>query len=69
VTIDLVVNGKPLRVPEGATVADVVNRFLPGGCTGTAVALAQEVVPAGQWATTRVAAGDQLEILQAVAGG
>lgn len=63
------VNGKPLNVPEGSTVADVVDRFAKGRCAGTAVALAEEVVPAGQWVTTRVAAGDRLEILQAVAGG
>jgi sulfur carrier protein len=69
VTVDVVVNGELVRVPEGATVADVVNRLLPGGCSRTAVALAGEVVPAGRWATTRVAPGDQLEVLQAVAGG
>ena len=68
-TVDVLVNGKPLSVPEGASVADVVARFLPGGPTGTAIALAEEVVPAGKWATTTVAAGDRLEVVQAVAGG
>lgn len=68
-TVDVIVNGKPLSVREGATVAEVVDRFLPGGCTGTAVALAGEVVPAARWTTTSVAAGDRLEVLQAVAGG
>lgn len=68
-TVDVMVNGEPLEVPEGASVAEVVDRFTQGRCSGSAVALAEEVVPASQWATTRVAAGDRLEILQAVAGG
>lgn len=67
--MDVMVNGKVMSVPEGATVADVVQRFIKGGRSGTAVALAEEVVPAGRWATTTVAAGDRLEVLQAVAGG
>lgn len=65
----MIVNGKPVSVAEGATVADVVDRLTGGSCSGTAVALAEEVVPAGQWATTKVVAGDRLEILRAVAGG
>lgn len=67
--MDVMVNGQVLSVPEGATVADVVQRFLKGDRSGTAVALAEEVVPAGRWASTTVAAGDRLEVLQAVAGG
>lgn len=69
------VNGTSIEVPEGASVADVLNRFTGGGSfprggsRGTAVALADEVVPAGQWATTRVAAGDRLEVVRAVSGG
>lgn len=63
------VNGKSVSVAEGATVADVVDRLSGGSRSGTAVALAEEVVPAGQWATTKVVAGDRLEIVQAVAGG
>ena len=67
--MDVLVNGKVLDVPEGATVADVVDQLLGVRRSGTAVALAEEVVPAGQWATTTVVAGDRLEVLQAVAGG
>jgi len=67
--MDVTVNGEVVDVAEGDTVADVVHRFVRGGGAGTAVALAEEVVPAGRWDTTTVAAGDRLEILQAVAGG
>jgi sulfur carrier protein len=71
-TIEVVVNGGPVRVPDGSTVADVVARCVPGaaaGGRGTAVAVADEVVPAGRWGSTAVAAGDRIEVLQAVAGG
>ena len=67
--MNVMVNGKVLDVPEGATVADVVDHLLGGVRSGAAVALAEEVVPAGQWASTTVVAGDRLEVLQAVAGG
>lgn len=63
------VNGTSIEVPEGASVADVLDRFPGGGSHGTAVALADQVLPAGQWASTRVATGDRLEVVRAVAGG
>jgi len=70
-TVEVVVNSAPLRVPAGSSVADVVALFAPGAVSGrgTAVALGEDVVPAGRWADTPVAAGDRLEVLQAVAGG
>lgn len=68
---EVFVNSEPLQVPAGSSVADVVARFAPGAVDGrgTAVAVGEVVVPAGQWARTPVAAGDHLEFLQAVAGG
>jgi sulfur carrier protein len=70
-TFEVVVNGGPVRVPDGSTVADVVARCVPGaaGHRGTAVAVSDEVVPAGRWGSTPVAPGDRIEVLQAVAGG
>ncbi|SDQ78730.1 sulfur carrier protein ThiS [Quadrisphaera sp. DSM 44207] len=71
-SVDVVVNGEPMSLPVGATVADVVARLAPdavGGARGTAVALGDEVVPSGSWAATPVVAGDRLEVLRAVAGG
>jgi sulfur carrier protein len=78
-TLEIVVNGKPVRLPSGASVADVLRHLLapatadaidetavPGGI---AVALGDEVVPASRWAATPVRHGDRLEVLGAVAGG
>lgn len=69
--VEVLVNGEALRVPVGSTVADVVGLFAPSveGGRGTAVAVGDAVVPAGDWSRTPVAAGDRIEVLQAVAGG
>ena len=69
--IDVVVNGEPIRVPQGCSVAEVVARFAPTVTPGrgTAVALNEEVIPASRWSQTTVAGGEHLELLQAVAGG
>ena len=69
--VEVLVNSEPLRVPAGSSVADVVALFAPGAVDGrgTAVAVGDDVVPAGCWADTPVAAGDRLEVLGAVAGG
>ena len=69
--VQVVVNGEPLRVPAASSVADVVALFAPGvrDGRGAAVAVGDDVLPAGSWAGTTVAPGDRLEVLQAVAGG
>jgi sulfur carrier protein len=83
-TVEVLVNGESVRLPGGASVADVVRHLLPPtedapdaldgpdgpvSVGGIAVALGDEVVPAGRWATTVVRDGDRLEVLGAVAGG
>ena len=77
-TVEVLVNGEPVKLPSGASVADVLRRLgaaagnAPDGSDlagGIAVALGDEVIPAGRWATTTVRAGDRLEVLGAVAGG
>lgn len=69
--VEVVVNGRALQVPAGASVADVLARWNPqlAAGRGVAVALHEAVVPVGAWASTAVAAGDRLEVVQAVAGG
>lgn len=64
------VNGERREVPAGATVASVVET-LTGRAQGrgVAVALGGEVVPRGQWPTTTLGDGAQLEIVAAVQGG
>ncbi len=66
----VVLNGEPREAPEGATVADLVAaEGIEPDRSWIAVALNSEVVPRGAWATTPVADGSRIEILQAVAGG
>ena len=68
--MNLVVNGSPLEITEGRTVADVVERVAADRPTrGTAVALNGEVVPRGQWGTVALEEGDRIEVLHAIGGG
>jgi sulfur carrier protein len=65
---DVVVNGEVRALAPDATVADLVSAW----CTsrdGIAVARNREVVPRSEWATTRLAAHDVVEIVTAAAGG
>lgn len=61
------INGEPAEVSADATVAELVRSRT--GAHHVAVARNGEVVPRGGWATTRLAAGDRIEVLAAVAGG
>ncbi len=66
----LIVNGDPMMVPSGSTIADVVVRLL--GATdakGIAVAVERDVVPRSAWVTTPARAGSRIEIVTAAAGG
>ncbi len=62
------VNGAPREVAAGATVATVVAELTTAE-RGVAVAVNETVVARGAWATTRLAAGDRVEVLTAVQGG
>jgi sulfur carrier protein len=61
-------NGEPRELPENATVESAV-RELGVPNRGVAVALDGEVVPRGDWASTRVRDGQEVEVLRAVQGG
>ena len=66
----IVVNGEPREAPERVTVAElVVAAGIEPDRSGIAVAVNGEVVPRSAWATTPVADGSRIEILQAAAGG
>ena len=66
----VVLNGERRELPAEATVALVVHLAgAPEGGRGVAVALDGEVVPRGEWATTEVHDGQELEVLHAVQGG
>lgn len=63
-------NGERRELPDQATVETAVHLAgAPGGDRGVAVALDGEVVPRGEWATTEVRDGQQVEVLHAVQGG
>ena len=62
-------NGERRELHEPATVEVAVRASGAPDGRGVAVALDGEVVPRGQWATTEVREGQQVEVLHAVQGG
>ena len=74
------VNGSPVTLREGFTLADAVAELTgreitaegtaaDGHPLGIAVAVDDTVVPRSQWSATAVAAGQSVEIVTAVQGG
>ena len=63
-------NGRPEKLPEGATVADAVNVVgVDGDSRGVAVAVDGEVVRRTEWGTTTLADRQAVEVVRAVQGG
>jgi sulfur carrier protein len=65
----VIVNGEPRELDEHATVEDVLRILGAPDGRGVAVALDGEVVPRGEWSSTVVREGQQVEVLHAVQGG
>ena len=66
----VMLNGERRELNGRATVATAVELAgAPEGGHGVAVALDGEVVPRGEWATTELREGQELEVLHAVQGG
>ncbi len=66
----VLLNGERRELPGEATVEAAVRMAgAPEGGRGVAVALDGEVVPRGEWATTELHEGQELEVLHAVQGG
>ena len=66
----LSVNGEPVEVRAGATIADIVTALTDGeDPKGVAVAVDRTVVPRSEWSTTPARAGSLVEVVSAVAGG
>lgn len=61
-------NGDPVELAEGATVSDLLAALGLGG-RWVLVERNGEAVRRGDLATTRLAEGDRLELVRAVAGG
>jgi sulfur carrier protein len=66
--LSVTVNGSPMRVAGGASVADLLERL---GVANPRVAVERnkEIVPRAQHASTRLAEGDVLEVVELVGGG
>lgn len=62
------VNGEDRQVPDGHTVADLLED-LGLGDRRVAVERNREVIPRAQHGSTRLAAGDRLELVTFVGGG
>jgi sulfur carrier protein len=68
--IVLSVNGEPVRVALGSTIADLVTGLTDeDDPKGVAVAVDRCVVPRSEWASTRARAGSLVEVVSAAAGG
>jgi sulfur carrier protein len=66
----LQLNGEPIEVRPGATVADlVVALTAQDDPRGVAVAVDRCVIPRSEWATTPARAGSLVEVVTAAAGG
>jgi len=66
--MNLFVNGEPASAAEGATVETLLEQMgLPQ--KGVAVERNREIVPRSLYATTPIADGDRIEIVQFVGGG
>ena len=63
------INGELRELHEPATVEGAVLATGAPDGRGVAVAVDGEVVPRGEWATTEVQEGQQVEVLRAVQGG
>jgi thiamine biosynthesis protein ThiS len=64
----LVVNGKPVELPDGSTVAALLGQL---GIDGARVAVErnEDVVPRRLWSEEKLGDGDQIEIVTFVGGG
>ncbi len=66
--MNLFLNGEPASVPDAVTVADFLTSLgMPE--KGVAVERNREIVPKSKYASTRLAEGDRIEIVQFVGGG
>ncbi|TBU75058.1 sulfur carrier protein ThiS [Pseudomonas daroniae] len=61
-------NGEPLELPEGASVADLIERLELAG-RRVAVERNLDIVPRSQYTSTALAEGDRLEVVHAIGGG
>ena len=66
--IKISLNGDPREIAAGSTLADLV-AAVARSPKGVAVEKNGEIIPRSAHAETRIAAGDQIELVQFVGGG
>lgn len=68
ISMHIQLNGEPYELPDGQSVADLLQRL---DLTGRrlAVELNRDIVPRSQHATTALAEGDRVEVVHAIGGG
>ena len=64
----IVLNGQSQEIPDGATVADLVERQRPGG-GACAVEVNRALTPRAVWKDHRLEPGDAVELVTLVGGG
>ena len=62
------VNGEPLRLTQGASIATLLEK-LNVSTPRVAVERNRDIVPKAEYATTPLAEGDELEVVEFVGGG
>jgi sulfur carrier protein len=68
--LTLQVNGQPVEVDAGTTIADLVAGLTAeADPKGVAVAVDRCVIPRSEWATTPARSGSLIEVVAAAAGG
>ena len=66
--VRVTVNGEPMELEAGASVADLLER-LRVGSPRVAVERNRDIVPRAQYSATVLAEGDALEVVELVGGG
>ena len=68
--MNVLLNGSPADLSDGATVADAVAAAgVEDPSRGVAVAVAGEVIPRGEWGGRELREGESVEVVHAVQGG
>ena len=66
--VEVRVNGEPMRLPAGASVADLLER-LKVATPRVAVERNREILPKAEYRGTPLAEGDVFEVVELVGGG
>ena len=66
--MNIMLNGEPAQLPEGITLADLIERLELGG-KRIALEVNESIVPRSRFADHRLSPDDRVEIVHAIGGG